>query len=317
MSVINQKMSKALKKISDIGSSSTQKYDAKDNLAGILFIAPMYIGFIVFVLFPALYSLFLSFTEWNFLGGFEDINYVGFDNYINLFSDNVFIESLKNTFVFTFSTVALQISLGLVLAVIIYRGIYLKKTLKIMIFVPYIASLVASAIVWKVLFHPISGPVNQFLINIGVENIPRWFADIDWAMPTIIMFTVWRSLGYFLIVYLAGLKSIPQSLYEAAKIDGANVVQQFRYITIPLISPTTFFLMITGFIGSFRAFDQIQITTQGGPGNATSVLVLYIYKTAFRFYKMGYASAIAIILFILVFAVTLIQWRGQKKWVNY
>lgn len=310
-------MKNVINKLKNIKTGPRQVYKKGDNIAGFLFIAPLYIGFLIFVLFPSFFSLFLSFTEWSFLGGLKEINFVGIENYRELFSDSWFIESLKNTLVFTISTVALQISLGLILASIIHRGIYFKKTLKIMIFIPYIASLVASAVVWRVLFHPVSGPVNEFLMSIGIENVPRWFADMKWAMPTIIAFTVWKDLGYFIIVYLAGLKSIPLELYEAAKIDGANAVQQFKNITIPLISPTTFFLLITGFIGSFRAFDQIQIATEGGPGHATSVLVLYIYKTAFRFYKMGYASAIAIILFVLVFIVTLIQWHGQKKWVNY
>lgn len=288
-----------------------------DNLAGYLFIAPLFGGFLVFILFPVLCSLVLSFTKWNLLSGFGGIRWIGWENFIRVFGDQVFQKSLGNTLLFALGTISLQVSLGLVIAVILTRGIYGSPLLKLMIFTPYISSIVASAIVWSVFLHPTHGPVNQFLTALGVADPPRWFAGPRTALPTVILFSTWQALGYFAVVYIAGLKTIPRAIYEAARIDGAGELQQFFRITIPLVSPTTFFLVVTGILGCFRVFDQISVTTGGGPGNATMVLVMYIYKNAFEFYKMGYASAAAWLLFLLVFLVTFLQWRQQKRWVNY
>jgi multiple sugar transport system permease protein len=219
--------------------------------------------------------------------------------------------------VFTFTTVPITAFLALVLAVIINKYTYGKDVIRVMVFIPYISSVVAVCIVWMVLLHPTYGPINQFLMQLGIKNPPRWLSDMNWALPAVIIITIWQQLGYYIIVYIAGLNSISNELYEAAEIDGANLFQKFWHITIPMVSPTTFFLVTMGIIGSFKVFDQISVLTQGGPGTATTVLAYYIYRTAFEFFRMGYASTVAWILFILVFIITMFQWRAQKKWVTY
>ena len=207
--------------------------------------------------------------------------------------------------------------MALICAVIIHRYSRFKKLIVVWVFIPYIASIVASAVIWRVILHPSYGPVTQFLLALGVREPPKWFADIHWALPSVIAFSIWQQLGYMIVVYLAGIKGVPVELYESASIDGASELRKFFRITVPMVSPTTFFLVIMGIIGSFKAFDQISILTQGGPGTATTVIAYYIYRTAFEFYNMGFASSAAWIMFIMIFIVTLIQWRYQKKWVNY
>ncbi|MBZ4644604.1 MAG: multiple sugar transport system permease protein [Petroclostridium sp.] len=288
-----------------------------ENLTGFLFVLPSFLGFIVFVLVPVIFSLGLSFTKWNFISGLKAIQFVGISNYIELFKDEWFISSFRNNLVFTFTTVPITAFLALVLAVIINKYTYGKDVIRVMVFIPYISSVVAVCIVWMVLLHPTYGPINQFLMQLGIKNPPRWLSDMNWALPAVIIITIWQQLGYYIIVYIAGLNSISNELYEAAEIDGANLFQKFWHITIPMVSPTTFFLVTMGIIGSFKVFDQISVLTQGGPGTATTVLAYYIYRTAFEFFRMGYASTVAWILFILVFIITMFQWRAQKKWVTY
>jgi multiple sugar transport system permease protein len=163
-----------------------------------------------------------------------------------------------------------------------------------------------------VILHPTDGPVNQLLMSMGMESPPRWFVSIDWALPSIIVMTIWQNLGYTVLIYVAALNAINPSLYEAGRIDGANPFQEFFRITIPMVSPTSFFLLITNIIGSFRVFDQISVITDGGPGDATNVLAYYMYQTAFEQYRMGYASSVAWILFVVIFAITMFQKRMQK-----
>lgn len=182
---------------------------------------------------------------------------------------------------------------------------------------PYISSVVAVAMVWQVLFHPSFGPINHFLMSIGIDQPPRWLADIRYALPSVMIITVWTSIGFNLILYIAGLQSIPEDLYEAAELDGANAWGKFRYVTLPMLSSTTFFLMITGVISSFKVFDLIQVLTEGGPAGSTSVVVYHLYDTAFNQLNMGYASAMALTLFAAILIITVIQWWGQRKWVNY
>ena len=161
-----------------------------------------------------------------------------------------------------------------------------------------------------------TGPINEFLRTIGIENPPKWLVDEHWALIAIMLINIWSQVGYYVAVYMSGLKNVPADLYEAAQIDGASSIQQFRYITVPQVSPTTFFLAIMGIIGSFKVFDMISVLTAGGPGNSTSVMAYYIYKTAFTDFKMGYACALAWVLFLLIFAVTLVQWKFQDRFAN-
>ena len=288
-----------------------------ENITGYLFILPSFLGFIVFFLFPVLFSLFLSLSKWNLAGGLAGIKFVGIDNFKSILSDMWFTDSMKNSLIFTVATVSVGVGISLVLAVILSRMVYFKDTMRVLLFLPYISSAVAVAIVWMIILQPTYGPVNQLLRSLGVQNTPNWLADVHWALPALIGMYIWQNLGYNIVVYMAGLTSISADLFEAADIDGAGGLAKFFKITVPMVSPTTFFLVIMGIINSFKVFDQVQVLTQGGPGTSTTVLALYIYREAFQFYDMGYASAAAWAMFLIIFIVTIIQWKGQKRWVTY
>lgn len=288
----------------------------RETLAGLLFVSPMLIGVTVLVLLPILATFILSFADWNFVVGFKGFKWVGLDNFQKLVHDMTFLKSFRNNAVFLL-TVPVCLILSIILAIVIDKYVYLKGFFKVAYFMPYISSTVAVAIVWQVLFHPSMGPVNRFLMALGVADPPKWIADPDYALVSVMMISVWMSIGFNLIVYIAALQSIPRDLYEAADIDGANGWTKFRRITLPMLSPTTLFLMITGFISTFKVFDLIAVLTQGGPMQSTSLIVWYLYDTAFINLKLGYASSMATVLFFCVLLITLIQWVGQKKWVNY
>ncbi|OXM85263.1 carbohydrate ABC transporter permease [Paenibacillus rigui] len=301
------------KKITKPRKSSLQR---KETLAGFIFVSPMLIGVTIFVLIPIIATFVLSFSDWNFIMGFNGFKWGGLDNYQKLFHDPQFLKSLRNNAIFLL-TVPVYLIISIVLAILIDKHVYFKSFFKVAYFMPYISSVVAVAIVWQVLFHPSAGPVNQFLMSLGVSNPPKWIADPDYALISVMMISVWISIGFNLIVYIAALQSIPKDLYEAADIDGANGWVKFKSITLPMLSPTTFFLMITGFISTFKVFELIAVLTQGGPVGSTSMLVWYLYDTAFTNLKLGYASSMSTVLFLLVLLITALQWLGQKKWVNY
>ena len=288
----------------------------KDFFTGMGFILTSLLGFLIFTFIPVVISLCLSFTSWNFMEGIEGIKFNGLANYIRLFSDEWFLNSYKNNIIFTAVTVPVLIALGLVMATIINKYIYGGGVVRTMIFIPYIASVVAVCTVWMVLLQPSYGPVNEFFRSIGIANPPGWLADFKWSLPSIMVIYVWQQVGYYSIVFLAGLKGLPEDVYEAAKVDGASSIRQFFSLTVPLISPTTFFLTIMGIIGSFKVFDQISVLTQGGPGSSSSVMAYYVYRTAFDYFEMGYANTLAWALFVLVFIVTLVQWKMQAKFSN-
>jgi len=288
----------------------------RENLSGYLFIAPMFIGLFILTIIPTLITFILSFTDWSFIAGIEKIKFVGFKNFERLFDDNVFRISLKNN-IYLLLVVPIQLVISLILAVIIDKLVFLKSLFKIIFFLPYISSIVAVAICFQLLFQPSYGPVNQFLRALGVNNPPTWLADIHYALPSVMIIMVWVGIGFCLIVYMAALQSIPKDLYESADIDGASPWIRFIKITFPLVSPTTFFLLITGFISTFKAFDIIKVLTEGRPAYSTSVVTYYLYTTAFENLKTGYASSMALILFGFVLLITLFQMYGQKKWVNY
>lgn len=288
----------------------------REDLTGYAFIAPTLIGLFAFTLFPILASFVLSFTNWNFIAGFSKMKFVGWDNFIKLMSDSIFIKSLENNLILLF-VVPITLALSLMLAVVIDKKIFFKDVFKTIYFIPYISSIVAVAVVFQVLFHPDYGPINQTLHALGVANPPKWIADPKVALYCVMGIMVWTHIGYNMIIFMAGLQSIPKDLYEAADIDGASKWRQFYQITVPLLSPTTFFLLVSGIIGSFKVFDVIAVLTGGGPANATTVVVYRLYETAFINLQSGYASAMAIVLLLFILIITLIQWYGQRKWVNY
>lgn len=287
-----------------------------EELWGWLFVSPMLLGVFVLVLIPIVATLALSLADWNFVQGWDGIRWVGFRNFDKLLDDHLFTRSVRNNVIFLVS-VPVYMLISMVLAVVIDRHIYMKGYFKVAYFMPYISNIVAVAVVWQVLFQPSYGPINEMLHAIGFDNPPKWLADPDYALISVMMITVWISIGFNMIIYMAGLQSIPRDLYEAADIDGANGWVKFARITFPLLSPTSFFLLVTGIIATFKVFDLIAVTTQGGPIGSTSMMVWYLYDTAFVNLKVGYASSIAVVLFLFVLLITLLQWIFQKKWVNY
>lgn len=288
----------------------------KTDLTGYTFILPNIIGVLLFTLFPMVFSLFISFTDWDYTKGFGNWNFIGVQNFIEMWKDKWFTDSLINTIVFAVVVVPVTIFLALVLAVVVDRFCFAKLPIRLAMFMPYISNVVAVAIVWVMMYSP-WGPFTQLVKLFGVENPPQWLGDSTWALPAIMLMTIWSNLGYAVMIYTSALQSLPQDVYEAADVDGAGEIRKFFKLTVPFLSPTTFFLVITTFISSFQVFAPIQIMTRGGPGTSTHVLVYYIYTSAFTFYRMGYASAMSWILFLILFAITIVQWRGQKKWVSY
>ncbi|MGN6713921.1 multiple sugar transport system permease protein [Anaerocolumna jejuensis DSM 15929] len=297
----------------ELKKRKSTKLNRKEWVAGYLFLLPNLIGFLIFTAIPVVMGLVISLTDYS---GFGKLNFIGIQNYIKMFHDSNFTIALKNNFFYTITTVPLTILFSLLLALMLNRKLYGGGFFKTIYFFPNLTSMVAVGCVWLQLFQVKNGPVNQLLMSFGVENPPKWFWGTSTAMISIVIVVVWKQAGYYMIMFLGGLKSIPSHLYESAKIDGATAFKTFRYITWPMLSPTTFMVTILTFIASFQVFDIINVTTEGGPGRETSVLVMRVYQEAFRYGKMGYASSIGYFLFLIVFLLTIIQWRAQKKWVN-
>ncbi|MFD1266708.1 sugar ABC transporter permease [Paenibacillus motobuensis] len=287
----------------------------RQRLVGYVFIAPNLIGMTVFMLVPALFSFYLMFTDWVFASG-QPPRFIGLDNFRMMVRDDLFVVSVKNTLL-VLIPVPISIMLGFLIAVMLNNRTYLQKTLRAFFFAPYFTSGIAIAFVWMVLFQPTNGPINAFLRSVGISEPPLWFASPDTAMYAVLIMMTAGGIGYNMIIYLAALQELSSEQLEAAKMDGATFGQLLRLIIFPLVSPTTFFLMITGFIGSIKSFGMIYAITQGGPGNSTTVFSIFAYKKAFNFYEMGYASAVSWTMFLIILSITLIQWVGQKKWVHY
>lgn len=278
----------------------------KNTLTPYILIGPTFILFTIFFLIPLLYSFTLTFVDWN---GFSvDKVFVGFDNYTRLFEDADFINAFKNTFVYTVCTVPLSVFISLIMSALLNDKVKGFQTLKGIYFLPHIVSLVAVGVVWSWIFLPDKyGLLNSILSFFGIE-IQAWLDDPKLAMPSLIIIGVWKSMGYNMVIFIAGLLAIPKSLYEAAKIDGAKSHQTFFYVTLPMLRPTIFFVMVSSTIYSlFQIFDIVNVTTNGGPIGKTEMLVTYLYKVGFKDYEMGYASAIAFVLFSLAIITTVVQ----------
>lgn len=302
----------------DVNARQKVSLKFKDSIAAYLLILPNMTVFVLWVLFPVVFTFVLSFTEWNFLEGLDGARFIGLSNYQNLPGDPWFTDSMVNTIIYTAVVVPCTMALGLFFALLLDKQVYFPVIPRILIFIPYITSPVAIAAIWMTLFSPNWGPVNVFLFdNFGIEDPPKWFASSNWALPALIIVTIWKGMGYNALIYLAGLQSIPEDLYEVAAIDGAGWFKRFTSITLPLLSPTTFFLGITGVMTSFRVFELVAVITQGGPGTSTTVIAYSIYRAAFSFYRMGYASAMAVVMLIIVMIFTLIQWRIQQRQTQF
>jgi len=285
------------------------KIKTQEAASGFLFLFPNFFGFLFFNLIPIITCFILSFTKWNYSAS---PTFTGFKNYTSLLNDQLFWKYLWNTIYYTLLTVPLTIIVGFTLAYILnrkIRGIVFFRTLY---FLPSVTLIVAVAVVWSWIYNADFGLLNYILSLFGIYG-PNWLQSSAWAMPAIIIMGVWKGSGYSMLIYLAGLQSIPGEYYESAKIDGAAWYQQIRYITIPLIYPTTFFILVTSSIGAIQGFDQFYVMTQGGPAGATTTLVYYIFENAFEWFNMGYASTAAIVLFIIIMSLTLLQWRFANK----
>jgi multiple sugar transport system permease protein len=289
-----------------------------ENLAGYLFIAPSLIIFLVFLLFPIISSLFLSFTEWNFLSGFKGIKMVGLDNFREIANDGKMKFALKNTFVYVMSIVPASLIISMVLAYVLNTEIFAKKVLRFIFFIPYISSQVALAAVFKFMFRD-DGILNEILVN-GLHLMskgPAWLSNEALNKIPICLLSIWSTIGYELIIYMAALQGVSASLYEAADIEGASSSQKFWKITFPLITPTTFYLLVVRIIAVFKIFSSVNIMTLGTYFDSNTSMVNEIYTNSFVSYKFGYASAEALVLVLLILAVTGVNFILQKKWVNY
>ncbi len=287
----------------------------RETRAGLLFLLPSAVLFLVFVAGPLIASLTLTFFQWD---GLSVGQFIGFENYGTFLHDKQVGTVLLNTVVFTVGDVAGKTVLGLFLAVVVTR--YLRRALQTIfrsiIFFPVIVSGVAIGIIWSWLLNSTLGLVDYYLGNIGLPAV-AWLDSSTHALPSLIMVDIWRNVGFSFVVFAAGLQGISAQLYEVAKIDGAGEWAQFRWITLPLLSPTTFFVLVINLIGAFQFFDLSYVMTQGGPGDATRTIVYYIYDTAFHFFRFGYASTIAFMLFLILAVLTFFQVRLSRRWVFY
>ncbi len=279
----------------------------------LLFISPSLVGLTIFTVIPILASLGLTFFEWDLL---TPPNFVGLGNFQRLIHDRSFWASLAHTLRFIAGYIPLVMVIALSVAVILNQKLRGVLFFRAAFFTPVVSAWVAVALLWKWIFNPKFGIVNYLLGLVGIQG-PAWLFDPQWAMPAIIITSVWKDIGFVTVMFLAGLQGIPEEYYDAAAIDGAGGWQRFRYITLPLLSPTTFFALIISLINSFQVFDQVWIMTGGGPAGATSVLVAQIVKNAFEYSRMGYAATLSWALFSLVFAATVFQMRLQRRWVTY
>ncbi len=280
------------------------------TLIGWAFLLPNFVGFAVLTMVPVVSLFYFAFTEWN---AFGKATFVGGANFAHMMRDPSFWTALWNTFYYTALHMPLTLAASLGLALLLNRKLRGVAFFRTAAFFPYITSIVAIAVVWNMLFSPEFGPVNQFLRLIGIQNPPGWTASADWSMPAVIIVGTWREMGYYMLLFLAGLQTIPRELYEAARVDGTNAWQRFWNVTIPCLRPTTFFVTVMLTIGSFKVFDLILVMTDGGPGQSTLVLSQFIFQKGFEENSYGYASAISIVLFAICILITIVQYLYNKR----
>ncbi len=278
-----------------------------EHFAGLIFILPALIGTLIFIVIPVICSFGLSFTKWDLL---NPIQFVGFSNYKEVFTDTLFYKILWNTIIFALSTSILGVIIPLILACILNSKIRGAEFYKTAYFLPFITPMIVIGVVWEWIFDPNIGFLNH-LLHLHIN----WLYDTHYAMTALIIVSVWKLIGYNMVIFLSALSGISQSMFEAAKIDGASPFQTFKNVTVPLLSPSIFFVVIITAISSFQVFDLIYLMTQGGPFESTNVLVYAIYKNAFEYFNIGKASAIAYVLFVIILVLTLIQWNLRKKLV--
>jgi multiple sugar transport system permease protein len=282
----------------------------RNTAVGWSFLLPNFAGFVILTLVPVSLLFYYAFTEWDVFGG---ATWTGLDNFRQMARDTSFWTALTNTFYYSAFHIPLTLGVSLALALLLNRKLRGVSFFRTVAFFPYITSIVAIAQIWNMLLSPGFGPVNEVLRWIGVANPPGWTTSADWSMPAVILVGTWRDMGYYMLLFLAGLQTIPAQLHEAARVDGANAWQRFRAVTLPGLRPTTFFVTVLITINSFKVFDVILVMTDGGPGQSTLVLSQYIFQKGFEENQFGYASAVSIVLFAICFLVTIIQFVVNKR----
>lgn len=285
---------------------------ARRNIEGYLFIGPWIIGFLPFMLVPFVFSLYLSFSEWTIA---EPPRFVGLANFERLAKAELFWKALRVTTVYVVLSVVLRVSIALTLATFLVQKVHGRRFFLAGFYLPVMFSGVTLGVLWGWIFPTDYGLLNDLLRRIGIQG-PRWLSSPALALVSIIMMSSWR-VGGMTVIFLAGLEDIPYELYEAAQIDGANVLQRFRSITVPMLTPIVLFNLVTCMIGAFQVFGEVQVLTDGGPYNSTQVYMLYLYRQAFTFFHLGYGSALAWVLFVLIVLVTLALLRSSRNWVYY
>lgn len=309
MSLLNQAHSK--RTLPEYSRKMHISLNKQEAVTGWLFILPTLVGFSIFTFGSIIYSLIISLTSWDLLSAKK---FVGLNNYSNIFKDNFFWQCMYNTVYFVIALVPIVLILSMALAIVVdQKTKRLSNYFKVSLFMPSVTSTVAISMVWLWIFNTDNGIANTILGLIGVVNPPRWLESVIWAKPALVIMRIWQMCGYYMLLFIAGLQTIPVSIYEAAIVDGANSWQRIKSITIPMLSNTTLFVSIMLIIESFNIFEAIYVMTEGGPGGTTNTIMYYIYTSGFKFYKMGYASALAWILFAMLFILTIIQFRARQK----
>lgn len=277
-----------------------------------ILLLPSLLGVGIFTAIPVIASFGLSFAHWNML---SPPKFVGLQNYLELFQEPLFWKVMGNTLYYAVAVVFLEVPLALGLAIAMNQPGWLTKVFRTIYFLPVVTSMVAIALVWNWMYDPQSGLINGVLFSLGLPKV-NWLFSTFWAMPALIVMGVWKNLGYSMVIFLAGLQTIPEELYEAADLDGANKWQQFLNVTLPQMGPTLFFVSVMSTITAFQVFDPVYIMTQGGPEGSTNVAVYWLYQNAFELFQVGKASAIAYCLFAVILVLTLMQWSIQKRWID-
>ncbi|TJY39893.1 sugar ABC transporter permease [Cohnella pontilimi] len=303
------------------GSAVKSALRTREMLWGYFFIAPVVIGLFIFVVIPIIASLVLSFSSWD---GSSNMNFIGLDNFVKMFSDQVYLKALRTTTVYTAITVPATIILSVMVAVMLNRQIRGRDVYRLIFFLPSVTMPVAIAVVWKWMYNGSNGLINYLLSLVGIDG-PGWITDERFILTSIMIIAIWGGIGYNMIILLSGLQGIPDTYYEAASLDGATSWSRFANITVPLLTPAIFFVLVTSLIGAFQVFDLVfmltPVTSGGGAGgvlqDATRTAVFSIYQNGFTWFKIGYASAQAWVLFVIIFLITMLQMYLQKRWVHY
>ncbi|MCX4316679.1 MAG: sugar ABC transporter permease [Lachnospiraceae bacterium] len=288
-----------------------QKKRINNENIGYLLIAPSYLIYLLFVLVPVLWTIVMSFTDYNL----REWHFTGISNYIQMFQDKVFLRSIWNTVRYSLMTIPVVMVLALCLAMLLNQRLKAKGFFRTLFYLPNIFSMVAVSMAWLYLYDTNSGILNRMLNGLGLESV-GWVSNTAMSMISVAIMSIWNQVGYNMILFLSGLQGIPEHLYEAASIDGATRWQKFRHITLPQLAPTTFFVFVMACIHSFQVFGQVLIVTNGGPVNSTTTIAHQIYKNGFEYFHMGYASAQAVVLLLIILAITIVNWKYGKGGTN-